>query len=85
MIHDFKTSLALSHEHANAPWWEEIYQQAFPNMQGHMSVRDDGWAQRGGIDRVIVLASGKVLTVDEKVRSEVWPEIPSRILERQGA
>lgn len=36
------------------------------------SVREDGWAQRGGIDRVVVLASGKTLTVDEKVRDKDW-------------
>lgn len=75
MIHDFRTSLALSNQYADAPWWNVVYRQAFPNMVGHQSVREDGWAQRGGIDRVIVLASGKVLTVDEKVRSEVWPDI----------
>lgn len=38
-------------------------------------VRKDGWAQRGGIDRVITLESGKTVSVDEKVRDEAWPDI----------
>lgn len=40
-----------------------------------MSVRDDGWAQRGGIDRVLTLACGRTYTVDEKVRVREWPDI----------
>ncbi|TZG26555.1 hypothetical protein FYJ91_12910 [Sphingomonas montanisoli] len=40
-----------------------------------MSVRDDGWAQRGGVDRVLTLACGRTYTVDEKVRAEDWDDI----------
>lgn len=40
-----------------------------------MCVRADGWAQRGGIDRVLTLSSGKTLTVDEKVRYEDYDDI----------
>ena len=40
-----------------------------------VSVRKDGWAQRGGIDRVLVLGSGKTLQVDEKVRSKDYDDI----------
>lgn len=39
------------------------------------SIRDDGWAQRGGIDRLIVLASGKQVLVDEKVRYKEYDDI----------
>lgn len=74
-VHDFKKSLALSAEQADAPWWEEVYRGAFHNFAGMTCVRNDGWAQRGGIDRVIILESGKSLTVDEKVRAEDWPDI----------
>jgi hypothetical protein len=75
MTHDFKQSLARSHGHADAPWWLEVYMSAFPSLQAAVNVRDDGWAQRGGIDRVLTLASGKTLTVDEKVRELDWPDI----------
>lgn len=73
--HDFRTSLALSESYADAPWWMDLYRKAFPNLISAASVRADGWAQRGGIDRVLTLACGRVYTVDEKVRSHDWPDI----------
>lgn len=78
-VHDFKASLALSEGYADAPWWMDVYRKAFPTLVSAVSVRDDGWAQRGGIDRVLTLASGRVYTVDEKVRTKEWPDI---LLER---
>ena len=74
-VHDFKASLARSHAYADAPWWLEVYQQAFPSMIGCHDVRKDGWHQRAGIDRVIVLASSKQILVDEKVRERDWPDV----------
>jgi hypothetical protein len=73
--HEFRTSLALSHAYADAPGWIEIYRAAFPTLASAVCVRDDGWAQRGGIDRVLTLACGRVFTVDEKVRTADWPDI----------
>lgn len=78
-VHTFAKSLARSHAYADAPWWEETYRQFFPGFSSMVSVRDDGWAQRGGIDRVIILKSGRTITVDEKVREGVWDDI---LLER---
>lgn len=75
MVHDFNASLALSQGFADAPWWMEIYRRAFPTLTSAVSVRDDGWAQRGGIDRVLTLACGRTFTVDEKVRANDWPDI----------
>lgn len=82
MIHSFAESLALSHAHDDSPWWAEVYSVAFPGFAGMVSVRNDGWAQRGGIDRVITLKSGRVVTVDEKVRSQSYGDI---LLERWSA
>ncbi|KKL71604.1 hypothetical protein LCGC14_2093270 [marine sediment metagenome] len=67
--------MAFSEGYADAPWWEKIYRQAFPSMASMTYVKQDGWAQRGGIDRVITLRSGKGLWIDEKVRSEDRPDI----------
>lgn len=78
-IHAFGRSLALSQEHESAPWWEPVYRQAFPGFACMVSVREDGWAQRGGIDRVITLKSGRTVTVDEKVRAKSYGDI---LLER---
>lgn len=75
MIHDFQQSLAKSHAQADAPWWEDVYKEAFPSMVGMRSVRADGWAQRGGIDRLVDLRDGTSIKVDEKVRYEVYEDI----------
>lgn len=75
MLHDFATSLALSHEQEDAPWWPEVYRKAFHGFHSMMSVRQDGWAQRAGIDRVVQLKSGKTVKIDEKVRAKDWGDI----------
>lgn len=72
--HSFGESLVRSAVVASAPWWVEFYRGVFPDLQSMSSMKGDGWAQRGGIDRVLVLASGKTLNVEEKVRGEVYGE-----------
>jgi hypothetical protein len=79
MSHDFHKSLALSHKYSDAPWWMAVYKLAFPNLLKAVDIRDDGWAQRGGIDRQLILKSGKVISIDEKVRLKDWGDI---LLER---
>lgn len=74
-VHNFQDSLARSHAYSDAPWWLEVYRAAFPTLVGCHDLRADGWAQRGGMDRLIVLASGKTLSVDEKVREKDWPDV----------
>lgn len=78
-VHHFADSLALSESFTDAPWWTDLYRKAFPTLTSAVSIRDDGWAQRGGIDRIITLECGRVFTVDEKVRTAEWPDI---LLER---
>ncbi len=73
--HDFRRSLEKSQSYANAPWWLEIYRKAFPDLRAAVDMRQDGWAQRGGIDRVLTLGCGKTLSIDEKVREQDWPDI----------
>ena len=73
-IHDFADSLAWSHAQEDAPWWESVYRSAFPGVAAIVSTRKDGWAQRAGIDRIITLASGKVIKVDEKCRRKDYPD-----------
>jgi len=86
VVHDFDESLARSHAQADHPMWERVYRSAFRDFSAMHSVRQDGWAQRAGIDRQVLLASGKVLKVDEKVREadykdilvEVWSSMESK-------
>lgn len=67
--------MALSERFAEADWWLPLYRRMFPRLQSAVSVRDDGWAQRGGVDRVLTLKCGRTYTVDEKIRTEDWPDI----------
>lgn len=75
MLHDFRESLARSHAQEEAPWWAEIYGRAFPGYLSAVSVRNDGWWQRAGIDRVITLQSSKTIKIDEKVREKEYDDI----------
>lgn len=75
MQHNFAESLSFSHDQADLPMWGEVYRNAFPTFAGMTCVRSDGWAQRGGIDRVVTLSSGKSLHIDEKVRKKDYGDI----------
>ncbi len=74
-IHQFRNSLAASHAQSDAPWWREVYSAVFGDrLVSMVDVRNDGWAQRGGIDRQLVLSDGTVVKVDEKVRAKDYPD-----------
>lgn len=77
-VHNFRDSLALSERYGD-DWWIPIYRRAFPSLVTAVAVQQDGWAQRGGIDRLLTLSCGRTFTVDEKIRTEDWPDV---LLER---
>lgn len=77
--HDFKQSLALSEAYSDASWWLDVYRAAFPRLRSAVPIKQDGWAQRAGIDRKLTLSCGRSITVDEKVRTVDWPDF---LLER---
>jgi hypothetical protein len=77
-VHDFADSLAESRRWIDAPWWEPVYRRAFRHYAG-MHPTDDPKAQRAGIDRLVSLADGTMLYVDEKVREKDWPDILAEI------
>ena len=79
VVHNFTECLARSHSHAEAPWWGVVYRKAFNGFAAMVDVRHDGWAQRGGIDRVVTLRCGRTITIDEKVREKDYGDI---LLER---
>lgn len=78
-VHNFRDSLQASHEQEDSPYWLVAYRKAFPTLASAVSVRQDGWAQRGGIDRVLTLECGRQVTIDEKVRAKDYGDI---LLER---
>lgn len=77
-VHRFEDSHALSAQYG-ADWWIPIYRQLFPTLMSAVAIEQDGWAQRAGIDRLLTLACGRTFTVDEKIRTEDWPDV---LLER---
>ena len=73
-IHNFRESLAKSKAYMDAPWWKDVYEQAFPDLASMEYVTDKELQKRGG-DRLLRLHSGAEVLVDEKVRSTAYPDI----------
>jgi len=73
-VHRFEDSHAVAAEYG-PDWWLPIYRRAFPTLMSAVAVKQDGWAQRGGIDRLLTLSCGRTYTVDEKIRSADWPDV----------
>lgn len=74
MKNDFKEDLKFSHDAEELKIWSGIYSKAFPSCKTKNN-REDGQLQRVGIDRTIVLASGKAIYVDEKIRRKDYGDI----------
>lgn len=74
-VHDFGDSLEYSHRQSDQPWWADVYRRAFPDMVEMVDLRRNGWHQKAGRDRAVILSSGKPVYVDEKVRKGQWPDI----------
>jgi len=74
VVHDFKQCLEYSHSQSDQNWWGEVYKKAFPSLIAFHDMRHDGWWQRGGIDRLLILP-GRTVAVDEKVRTRDYGDI----------
>jgi len=74
-MNNFKNDLAFSHSAEDLPIWSEIYGKAFPENHGFVNMREDGQLQRLGIDRTVILSSGKAIYIDEKVRRKDYGDI----------
>lgn len=57
------------------PEWEICYRSFFPSMIAMHSHREDGYWQRYGVDRSIILASSKQIKIDEKARFKAYEDI----------
>ena len=74
-MHNFDRSLALSSEIAEESFWFGLYREMFPNLVSAVAIESkDGWAQRAGIDRRLVMSDGSTKTVEEKVRAKAYPD-----------
>uniref|UniRef100_A0A6M3LJ26 Uncharacterized protein n=1 Tax=viral metagenome TaxID=1070528 RepID=A0A6M3LJ26_9ZZZZ len=74
-MNDFHEDLEFSHKADELSCWEEIYNTAFPANKAITNTRDNGDLQHLGIDRTIVLSSGKAIYIDEKVRRKDYGDI----------
>ena len=74
-LYNFDQQLEVSHQYADAPWWEVIYKQMWPDAVAFTCVRKDGLPQRHGVDRLITTSGGICHSVDEKVRTTSYPDI----------
>lgn len=80
MSTDFYDDNDWSHSVAGLPFWTDVYRQAFPGFVAAHIPTGDGWHQRAGRDRIIVLDDSSTITVDEKGRREEWPDILIEVL-----
>ena len=67
-MHDFKSSLAFSHNASDWEGWKAIYESFFGEGAHLVDHRQDGDHQRAGIDRSVILPNSRQVLVDEKVR-----------------
>ncbi len=74
-MNNFHEDLQFSHSAEDSEIWGTIYAKAFPGLQTFTNARQDGELQRHGIDRTLVLKSGKAIYVDEKVRRKDYGDI----------
>jgi hypothetical protein len=75
MTYSFQRQLDISHQASDHPIWGTLYKSNFKNIVNIRDCRKDLKKQRLGIDREIILSGGKVITVDEKIRTEPWKDI----------
>ncbi|MFA6271402.1 MAG: hypothetical protein WC657_09450 [Candidatus Paceibacterota bacterium] len=75
VTHDFRNSLAYSEVASDEPFWSAVYKKAFPNIVNQMLASGDTASQRMGIDRVVILANGQILKIDEKKRAGTYQDI----------
>lgn len=69
----FEEDLKWSESCHSADWWDPYYRVAFPTMVSVEKVPGTSAAQRAGIDKFVVLRSGKKVAVDEKIRRNRTP------------
>ncbi len=73
--HGFREQLDFSHGAGDEPEWCAAYRKVWPDLAQMIDMRHPGEHQKQGIDRVVILANGNVMTIDEKVRREQWPDL----------
>jgi len=71
---DFATDLQFSLDSRDDKSLNELYHKAFPHLKKIIIV-DDLKMQKRGIDKILIMASGKEILVDEKKRRKDYGDI----------
>lgn len=72
----FSDSYKFAEDGKHEQFWNDVYTTAFPNMTNHMHGKKEFCnSQIFGVDRIIYLENGKTITIDEKIRKVVRPDI----------
>lgn len=74
-LHDFTKQLQFSELASDEPFWADVYRKAFPGIVNQMPCSGDHESQRQGIDRLVLLNNGRIIRIDEKKRTRVYPDI----------
>ena len=74
-VHGFRERLQWSEDASDEPFWDAIYEKAFPNMVWHQACTGNTEGQHRGVDRLVYFANDKVLRIDEKKRQAVYDDI----------
>jgi len=75
IVHSFGESLEESHKLDQEHNFIELYERMWPDVVSAQRIDADSHLQRSGVDRLIVLQTGKQITIDEKVRKEDYGDI----------
>lgn len=75
IVHCFTTSLENSHRLNNESDWVAFYKRIWPDATMIIRLDADSQMQRNGIDRIIMLPSGKQLLIDEKCREKDYGDV----------
>lgn len=85
-VHEFSKDLKKSHETSQDSLFETCYRTLFGDeflaMHSH---NNDGKHQQTGLDRSVILKSGKCLWIEEKVRDKDYPDILLEFYSNFGA
>lgn len=73
---DFDECFQIAEDGRHELFWDAVYKKYFYNMTNHMIGKHELCnSQKNGVDRIIYLENGKTITIDEKVRTKVYPDI----------
>lgn len=74
-VHKFDDCLRRSESAKHMDFWEKTYRKAFPDMVALQDNARDNDAQRGGVDRLVILRSTQILRIQEKARERDYGDI----------